>query len=141
VPDGFQAAPIPEQLVTVESLLPGDPWLPDGATQTGGNNCIAYADLRRPDGVSAGDVAGAVTSPGEFDYTYDHARAANDPNTLQNSLVGMFFHVNWLQDRWYETGFEEAAGNAQLDNLGRGGLGATRSWPRATTSAAPTTPT
>jgi len=123
VPDGFQAAPIPEQLVAVESLLPGDPWLPDDATQTRGNNCIAYADLRDPQGESAGDVTGAVTSPRAFDYTYDHARAANDPTNLQNSLVGMFFHVNWLHDRWYEAGFDEAAGNAQLDNFGRGGLG------------------
>jgi len=33
----------------------------------------------------------------------------------------MFFHVNWLHDRWYEAGFDEAAGNAQKDNYGRGG--------------------
>jgi extracellular elastinolytic metalloproteinase len=37
--------------------------------------------------------------------------------------VGMFFHVNWLHDRWYEAGFDEAAGNAQADNFGRGGVG------------------
>ena len=54
----------------------------------------------------------------------------------------MFFHVNWLHDRWYEAGFDEASGNAQQDNFGLGRpRRATRSWPKATTSAAPTTPT
>jgi extracellular elastinolytic metalloproteinase len=35
----------------------------------------------------------------------------------------MFFHVNWLHDRWYEAGFDEASGNAQEDNFGLGGIG------------------
>jgi hypothetical protein len=35
----------------------------------------------------------------------------------------MFFHVNWLHDRWYEAGFDEASGNAQVKNFGLGGLG------------------
>ena len=42
---------------------------------------------------------------------------------MQNSVVGMFFHVNWLHDRWYEAGFDEASGNAQKNNFGRGGRG------------------
>jgi hypothetical protein len=35
----------------------------------------------------------------------------------------MFFHVNWLHDRWYQAGFDEASGNAQKSNFGRGGVG------------------
>jgi hypothetical protein len=35
----------------------------------------------------------------------------------------MFFHVNWLHDRWYEAWFDEASGNAQQDNFGLGGIG------------------
>jgi extracellular elastinolytic metalloproteinase len=31
--------------------------------------------------------------------------------------------VNWLHDRWYEAGFDEASGNAQQDNFGLGGIG------------------
>jgi extracellular elastinolytic metalloproteinase len=122
-PDGFQAKPITEKLITVESLLSGDPWLPAGATTTEGNNCIAYADLAAPDGFGPGDVKGAASAPGVFDYTYNHKKASTDPTNLQNSLVGMFFHVNWLHDRWYEAGFDEASGNAQKSNFGRGGLG------------------
>lgn len=123
VPNAFQAATIPEKLITVESLLAGDPWLPSGATTSDGNNCTAYADLNPPNGLSAGDVLGQATGPQAFDYAYDHGKPASDPTNLQNSLVGMFFHVNWLHDRWYEAGFDEASGNAQKDNFGRGGLG------------------
>lgn len=122
-PNGFQAKPIAEKLVAIESLLPGDPWLPPGATTTDGNNCIAYADLAPPNKLGAGDVIGAVSAPGVFDYVYDHKKAASDAKNLQNSLVGMFFHVNWLHDRWYEAGFDEASGNAQKSNFGRGGVG------------------
>jgi len=122
-PNGFQAAPIAEKLIKVESLLAGDPWLPPTATTTDGNNCIAYADLKAPDGFSPGDVMGKVSAPLTFDYKYNHTKSARDPKNLQNSLVGMFFHVNWLHDRWYEAGFDEASGNAQKNNFGRGGVG------------------
>lgn len=122
-PNGFQAKPIAEKLIRVESLQPGDPWLPSNATTTDGNNCMAYADLSEPDGFNAGDVMGKVSSLRTFDYKYNHTKSAQDPKNLQNSLVGMFFHVNWLHDRWYEAGFDEASGNAQKSNFGRGGIG------------------
>jgi hypothetical protein len=41
LPDGFQANTVKEVVVKLESLLPGDPWLPPNATTTDGNNCIA----------------------------------------------------------------------------------------------------
>jgi extracellular elastinolytic metalloproteinase len=123
VPDGFQAPTIKEKVVEIESLLDGDPWLPPAATTTDGNNCIAYADLQLPNGQGAGDIIGEVKSKGFFDYKYNHSQPATDPVNVQSSLVGMFFHVNWLHDRWYELGFDEASGNAQKDNFGRGGLG------------------
>ena len=121
-PDGFQAKPIAERLITIESLLSGDPWLPAGATTTEGNNCIAYADIATPDGFGPGDVKGKASAPGVFAYTYNHKKASTEATNLQNSLVGMFFHVNWLHDRWYEAGFDEASGNAQKSNFGRGGV-------------------
>lgn len=123
IPNGFQAKPIKEKLVAIESLLPGNPWLAPNATTTEGNNCMAYADLKAPNGFSAGDVMGKVSAPLTFDYKYDHTKAASNATNLQNGLVGMFFHVNWLHDRWYEAGFDEASGNAQKDNFGRGGIG------------------
>ena len=122
-PNGFQAKTVKEKVITIESLLAGDPWLPPNATTTDGNNCIAYADLAEPDGFGPGDVMGKVTSPRTFNRAYDHSKPASESKNLQNSLVGMFFHVNWLHDRWYEAGFDEASGNAQKENFGRGGIG------------------
>ncbi|MDQ3862672.1 MAG: M36 family metallopeptidase [Actinomycetota bacterium] len=122
-PDGFQAPTINEKVVHMESLLDGDPWLPPDAETTDGNNCIAYADLQFPNGLGAGDILGRVKSQRFFNYKYNHSKPATDPENLQSTLVGMFFHVNWLHDRWYEAGFDEASGNAQKDNFGRGGLG------------------
>ncbi len=121
-PNGFQAQTIVEKLIEIESVLPGRPWLAPSATTTRGNNCIAYADRKSPDGLSAGDVLGKITAPLTFDIKYDHAKSSTDDNNLQASLVGMFFHVNWLHDRWYEAGFDEASGNAQEDNFGLGGI-------------------
>jgi extracellular elastinolytic metalloproteinase len=122
-PDGFQAKTVKEKVISIESLLPGDPWLPPDAMTTDGNNCTAYADLLFPDGFSRGDVMGKVTSRRRFNRAYDHSKPSSDAKNLQNSLVGMFFHVNWLHDRWYEAGFDEASGNAQKENFGRGGRG------------------
>ena len=124
-PDGFQAPVAAARELEIDSLL-GDPWLPPDATTTAGNNCIAYADLRFPDGQGAGDVIGRVTAPRTFGARYDHARPATDPTNLQASLAGMFYVVNWVHDRWYDAGFDEAAGNGQQDNFGRGGLGGDR---------------
>ena len=122
-PDGFQAKTIKERVVQIESLLPGDPWLPPDATTTDGNNCRAYADLSNTNAPGGKNVFGRVTSPRTFNQEYNHAKPARDAQNLQNSLVGMFFHVNWLHDRWYEAGFDEASGNAQKSNFGRGGVG------------------
>jgi extracellular elastinolytic metalloproteinase len=121
-PDGFQAPTIAEKLIEVESLLPGRPWLAPNATTTRGNNCIAFADLKSPDGPSPGDVDGKVTAARTFGAKYDHSKPSSASVNLQNSIVGMFFHVNWLHDRWYEAGFDEASGNAQQDNFGLGGI-------------------
>ncbi|HEX8098284.1 MAG TPA: M36 family metallopeptidase, partial [Pyrinomonadaceae bacterium] len=123
VPNGFQAPTVPQKLITIESLLPGRPWLASGARTTKGNNCVAYADLTHPDGFNTGDVIGRATGTRTFDVAYDHTRPARDPQNLQASLIGMFFHVNWLHDRWYEAGFDEASGNAQQSNFGLGGVG------------------
>ena len=122
-PNGFQAPTVAQKLIAIESLLPGKPWLPQNAKTTKGNNCFAYADLKSPDGFGTGDVVGKVTSPRVFDHVYDHSKPASTAKNLQASIVGMFFHVNWLHDRWYEAGFDEASGNGQQDNFGLGGVG------------------
>jgi hypothetical protein len=39
------------------------------------------------------------------------------------ALTQLFYTNNWLHDAFYDAGFNEAAGNAQQDDFGRGGLG------------------
>jgi hypothetical protein len=121
VPNGFQAPTVAEQNVVIESLLPGRPWLPANATTTVGNNCVAYADITAPDGRQAGDPLGQTTSVRTFGTTYNHGQEPTVTGNVQASVVQMFYLVNWVHDRWYVHGFDEAAGNAQQDNFGLGG--------------------
>ena len=42
------------------------------------------------------------------------------------AIVHLFFLNNWFHDWYYDSGFNEAAGNAQKDNYGRGAPGGAR---------------
>ncbi|WP_275900366.1 myxosortase-dependent M36 family metallopeptidase [Pyxidicoccus trucidator] len=125
-PDGYRPAYVAPALVTLESApySQNDPWLPDGATVTTGNNVDAYADLVAPDNYQAGDLRPTVTAPGVFDRTmlFDIQPNAN-AEQISAATTSLFFMNNWLHDWFYDAGFDEAAGNAQTDNFGRGGLG------------------
>ncbi len=100
-----------------------DPWLPPGADATVGNNVDAYADLAEPDGLGDGDFRALTTSPGVFAHPFDPTRGPRDDDVqTQAAITHLFFVNNWLHDYWYDLGFDEVAGNAQADNLGRGGL-------------------
>lgn len=44
-------------------------------------------------------------------------------NTAGSAEASMFFAVNFAHDFFYDLGFDEAAGNFQIDNFGRGGAG------------------
>jgi large repetitive protein len=114
-----------------------DPWLPATATETNGNNVNAYTDnnTSAEDGFTptSGDVRATVTSDKTFDYIYDPTKDPQyvDPtlpvpvfNDVQRkaAVTQLFYVNNWLHDYWYDSGFNEAAGNAQQSNFGRGGL-------------------
>jgi len=127
VPNGTRPPFIPPVMVTMvgfnhDANGDPDPWLPAGATQTLGNNVDAYTDQLPPDGFSNGDVRATTTAPGFFDWTYD---TTSDPTANQTQMMAAvtsaFYVTNWLHDYWYDSGFDEAAGNAQFDNFGRGG--------------------
>ena len=110
VPMGFHAA--------------GDPWLPPDATETIGNNVDAYADLTIPDGFNDGDVRGLTSAMDVFGQLYVPTLGPQD-NAEQTlaSAQHLFYVNNFLHDAFYEHGFDELSGNAQVDNFGRGGLG------------------
>ena len=127
-------------LVSIVSgpISTGDAWLPDGATTTTGNHVDAFLDssvqLSLPinlpvggeltgDGYlpGTGDVRAALSGPNSFDYPI---HGDDDPSTAdaqQAAVVNLFYMNNWLHDWWYDHGFNEAAGNAQTLNYGRGG--------------------
>ena len=129
VPDGTTSPFLPSNLVTMggfnhpPSGVP-DPWLAPDATETNGNNADAYVDLSAPDGLTPGvDFRANVTSPRAFDRTYDTTLGPTATvNQQKAAITNAFYTVNWLHDYWYDSGFDEAAGNAQLSNYGRGGV-------------------
>jgi Fungalysin metallopeptidase (M36)/PA domain/Fungalysin/Thermolysin Propeptide Motif len=129
VPDGTTSPFLPSNLVTMggfnhpPSGVP-DPWLAPDATETNGNNADAYVDFSAPDGLTPGvDFRADVTSPRSFDRVYDTTLGPTATvDQSKASITNAFYAVNWLHDYWYDSGFDEAAGNAQLNNYGRGGV-------------------
>lgn len=128
--------PIASSVITIDHgpISTGDPWLTAAATETVGNNVDAYIDIAGKPGEdpsttaggydpSLGDYRAGITSPLSFDYD---GAADTDPRTTtarKNAIVNLFYINNWLHDFWYDVGFNEAAGNGQTDNYGRGGVG------------------
>jgi len=105
----------------------GDPWLPPTATETVGNNVNAYADLTAPDGMNAGDVRPGTDAPRTFDHDLDLDRTPTRTDTARRAaVIQLFYDLNALHDAFYDAGFDEASGNPQEDNYGRGGVSGDR---------------
>jgi len=123
---GYQPAPIAERAVTLQSypFSRGDPWLASGATETHGNNADAYVDLGGQQGLDGADFRATATSARTFSYPYDFG-AEPDATRAQISaaITQLFYDVNFFHDWYYDAGFDEASGNAQVDDYGRGGKG------------------
>jgi hypothetical protein len=121
-------------------------WIPDDGTTTTGNNVDAYLDTDDDDLPDAGlldnngrptgspDSAAIAGLPRRRSPQLQlHAAStgsnpdAGDSPTLPQSRRGAvtnaFYVANWYHDVLYHFGFDEAAGNFQLDNFGRGGSG------------------
>ncbi|MFZ5438727.1 MAG: myxosortase-dependent M36 family metallopeptidase [Myxococcota bacterium] len=126
-PNGFRPALTQQVLVTLDNagLSTNDPWLAPGATRTQGNNVMAYADIARNNGFTSGsDPIGTTTAADTFDYLYDFMQQP-EANTSQRqaAIVQLFYNNNFFHDWYYDDGFDEAAGNGQTNNFGRGGAG------------------
>ena len=136
--DGYQPAFVTPNLVTLDSapFSKNDPWLAGTANRTSGNNVEAFSNMLSPDGFGTqgtdecnvalpvdGDLHACVSSPNSFDHTFDHAIPANANRTqVAAAVTNLFYMVNYLHDWFYDAGFNEAAGNAQTNNFGRGGF-------------------
>ncbi len=146
-PDGVRAGYSLPILVTTAGFNKNptgaaDPWLPATASKTTeGNNVQAYGDRddqhAAPDGGAPGapnvgdgldakdviaDVNGGAGAPRTFDRTYNVAEPPEGTEQVKAAVTQIFYVTNWLHDFWYDSGFNEAAGNAQKSNLGRGGM-------------------
>jgi MYXO-CTERM domain-containing protein len=141
LPDGKLPAYVAPVLVSMEGFNKNpagaaDPWLDAAATKTSGNNVVAYSDRddlgqANPDGGSDGngldsaDVQADLTLPvanKSFDRVYDVTKQPNaSSEQIKAAVTSIFYVTNWMHDYWYDSGFNEAAGNGQLSNLGRGG--------------------
>lgn len=120
-PQTPQPPVVARSLVTLEALDPiasPDGWIPDGFNETWGNNVDAHTDLNFDNGA---DLPRPQGSPDRvFDFTQDLSQA---PGTYSDaSTVQLFYWCNWMHDRLYQLGFDEAAGNFQNNNFGRGGI-------------------
>ncbi|MDB6064476.1 MAG: hypothetical protein JWR26_684 [Pedosphaera sp.] len=94
-------------------------WINDGDNETLGNNVDAYLDRNGDEQSDLGHPRGAPFRV--FDFPLD---LTADPITYSNAcVVNLFYWSNWMHDHLYELGFTEAAGNFQVDNFQRGGLG------------------
>ena len=123
VPDGSLPGPGPYPLVVMEAFnVPHDPWLGPTATTTSGNNVDAFAQTAAG-GASTGDIRPEVRAGRVLDYRYDFAaEPLATPTQSKAAAVNAFYVTNWLHDWYYDSGFTEATGNAQVDNFGRGGI-------------------
>ena len=104
-----------------------DGWLPAGGTVTTGNNTDAFLDRdddNLPDrGNGNGLQAGrAFNDSQDFTFPGGDGRSGHGMTGASSVLHGWVF-ANMAHDYFYELGFDEAAGNFQTDNFGRGGEG------------------
>jgi large repetitive protein len=124
--DMYNAPYVAPNLVTLNSgpISTNDPWLAANATTTDGNNVVAYADFNSPNGFTSGDLKATTTAPGVFDRTYDvMASPGSSADQRMAAVTQLFYNNNFFHDWFYDVGFDEASGNAQADNFGRGGIG------------------
>lgn len=123
--DGYLTAPYLVAPMITQSHGPistMDPWLADDATVTSGNNVTAYVDTLPPQGLTEGDYMADVTSPNTFDYKYNESEPEYSINNRKAAIVNLFYLNNYLHNDYYDHGFDEEAGNAQVSNFGRGGV-------------------
>ncbi|HEX6086283.1 MAG TPA: M36 family metallopeptidase [Thermoanaerobaculia bacterium] len=84
-----------------------------------GNNVDAYLDR---DNNNAADTGGRPTSSTkDFQFTADLTQAPTLSVNQMAAVTNLFYLNNVIHDKLYRHGFNEAAGNFQTNNFGKGG--------------------
>ena len=88
-------------------------------TITRGNNTHAYHDIFNLNASNNDEPDGGASLDFDFplDLSLDRPYTQIDP-----IVVNLFFWNNLMHDVWYQYGFDEVAGNFQLNNYGNGGF-------------------
>jgi hypothetical protein len=123
------------QQITPFSGIDGS-WV--SGTTTEGNNVTAYSDrFDADDPTNPSDTPPTTPAMGDpayqhFNYTFTDAwrQPGPDQGTLaaittdhDPTVTQLFYYNNVMHDYLYNLGFDEPAGNFQVDNFGRGGSG------------------
>ena len=93
-------------------------WFDAGTSLMDGNNVRACADRNGNNGCDSGQP----TCPGQIcDFPVDFSA---DPSSYTDAAIAnLFYWNNVIHDVQYHYGFDEAGGNFQENNFGRGGVG------------------
>ena len=107
-PETEEYSPAQYVLSTIPAVTPQSPvgWITGTGTSLTGNNATGQIDFW--------DAPVLSESSSVYDYSYGSVRAA---------LVNAWWWSNEMHDRFRAIGFNEAAGNMQVDNFGLGGVG------------------
>ncbi len=87
-------------------------------TITRGNNVLAQEDRDGNNG-NGGTAEGGASLDFNFPLNLNNTPASNEDANITN----LFVWNNFMHDVWYHYGFDEASGNFQQNNYGRGGSG------------------
>ena len=87
-------------------------------TITRGNNCWAMEDANGNNGIGYSPNGGSGL---DFNYPVNFN---NQPSTYRDAAItNLFYWNNIMHDVYYQYGFDEASGNFQENNYGKGGAG------------------
>ncbi len=98
-------------------------WLGSGTQTTiniSGNNANAYLDTNND---NRADSGGTTVGNGVFQTSADLTVAPSTTGNRAVSVQNLFYFNNVMHDVLYRHGFNEVAGNFQIDNFGNGGRG------------------
>jgi hypothetical protein len=92
---------------------------------------ISYMGVRVPDAIVGVTRGGSELDLEPVDFSARapitgrvHGIAEKFPTReLDVAITNLFYHLNFMHDYLYDLGFDEAAGNFQANNFGRGGVG------------------
>ncbi len=106
-------------------------WHSDGSADynyTRGNNVWAYHDRLSNNSPNISRSAASTTAadPLLFDFIPDFTAIPTQTSPVENqqfNITNLFYWNNIIHDLSYQYGFDEASGNFQANNEGRGGVG------------------